>query len=673
MQWFCATLGILFISSSFCLADDREDNTHKPLANKDFKKIIATAAGMPVYEYEVHEAVRRAAEELEGMSGQEREEKEKTMLKRELRKLIERELIIQEAIRQLRSRDREDLIAELDKVCRKAANERIVEIRKQIGASSEIELRNHLNSQGMTLEGLQRHLIRSGVLQIYVQDVLKPVAEAISEEMLKAYYDEHPDEFESKEWEVAEDGSIVFRFLPNGGTGVRPFETPSVQAEIRKRLEEKLADAIYRRSAKQLAARALMKQALTGGKPKLARDALLFAESRVEREELSVAPRLVVQEKIIATVRGKPIYDFEIRDGMCIHIGDLFAGSKVQLNAKEQQHYKGELKHIIDRELVIDELLSIAKKRRGVDLKPLFEHCDKQADQWMEVLRNQLGLSATSLKKLLISSGRTFEGVRRQWARDVLMRELLREYYKQRIEDFTSEQMKEYYDNHLVEFQMKERVVWQDLFIFKNQQPIAKKSDSGNSAKMPATQVVKSPANISMLPDEKFAADRDTLPQALPRVPADRDALILPASFVADQESSKQVEKVRKHCEDLAQRARKGADFAKLIDEFDSRQFHPATGAGEERGQIFPSEVEPTVFALKQGEIGIVEVEAGFHIIRVAERIYAGSRPFSDPEVEAKIQSKLKTMLYERERRELVKSLRLREFVEEYLATNKKR
>jgi peptidyl-prolyl cis-trans isomerase C len=80
-------------------------------------------------------------------------------------------------------------------------------------------------------------------------------------------------------------------------------------------------------------------------------------------------------------------------------------------------------------------------------------------------------------------------------------------------------------------------------------------------------------------------------------------------------------------------------------------------GLGEERGKIEPKDVEPTVWALKAGEVsGLIETPAGYHIVRVAEREYAGVRPF-DEKVQKEVRGKLMRQLQDREYRRMVEDL----------------
>jgi parvulin-like peptidyl-prolyl isomerase len=79
-------------------------------------------------------------------------------------------------------------------------------------------------------------------------------------------------------------------------------------------------------------------------------------------------------------------------------------------------------------------------------------------------------------------------------------------------------------------------------------------------------------------------------------------------------------------------------------------------GVGTKAGEIFPPELEPTILALKQGQVAVKETETGYHILRVAERTYAGPRPY-DEKLQAEIRRRLQNEIFEREAKRFVDTL----------------
>jgi parvulin-like peptidyl-prolyl isomerase len=122
----------------------------------------------------------------------------------------------------------------------------------------------------------------------------------------------------------------------------------------------------------------------------------------------------------------------------------------------------------------------------------------------------------------------------------------------------------------------------------------------------------------------------------------------------------------RQFAEVLAARVRKGEDFARLSREFGNGVCslqEGSPGKGSKRGEIDPREAEATLFRMSDGEVALVETEAGFHVVRLRKRVQAGQRPF-DKEVQKEIQDKLRGQIFQREMKRIVKDLRRRAVIE---------
>jgi parvulin-like peptidyl-prolyl isomerase len=122
----------------------------------------------------------------------------------------------------------------------------------------------------------------------------------------------------------------------------------------------------------------------------------------------------------------------------------------------------------------------------------------------------------------------------------------------------------------------------------------------------------------------------------------------------------------KRFAEVLVARARAGQDFTKLAEQFDngeSSRRENAAGEGQKHGEIRPAEVEPVVFKLKEGEVGLVEMPNGFHIVRVAKRTYAGMLAF-DEKVQKAIKEKLRNDLGQREMKRRVMEMKRKAIIE---------
>lgn len=109
----------------------------------------------------------------------------------------------------------------------------------------------------------------------------------------------------------------------------------------------------------------------------------------------------------------------------------------------------------------------------------------------------------------------------------------------------------------------------------------------------------------------------------------------------------------------LAQQANSGADFAALALKYDEgfAKQQKGFGTGEKRGEVQPADLEETVWALKPGQVsGILQTPTGYHLVKVAERDYAGVRPF-DTAVQNKVRDKLTRAQMESEYNKLIDEL----------------
>lgn len=113
------------------------------------------------------------------------------------------------------------------------------------------------------------------------------------------------------------------------------------------------------------------------------------------------------------------------------------------------------------------------------------------------------------------------------------------------------------------------------------------------------------------------------------------------------------------HAEALRQQAAAGSDFATLSKKYDEgfAKMQNGFGTGEQRDKIQPPELEPTVLALKPGQMSsVLQTATGYHIVKVVERQVAGVQPF-DVTVQGNIREKLNKELMEVEAKRAVDDL----------------
>jgi hypothetical protein len=124
----------------------------------------------------------------------------------------------------------------------------------------------------------------------------------------------------------------------------------------------------------------------------------------------------------------------------------------------------------------------------------------------------------------------------------------------------------------------------------------------------------------------------------------------------------------RRFAEVLAARAHAGESFAKLAEQFDngdSSLRDNFLGIGQKRGEVRPAEAEPILFQMREGEVNLVELSTGFHVVKSLKRTPAGLLPF-DEKVQTQIRNKLRMDIYQREMKRFVTDLRRKAIIVKY-------
>lgn len=115
----------------------------------------------------------------------------------------------------------------------------------------------------------------------------------------------------------------------------------------------------------------------------------------------------------------------------------------------------------------------------------------------------------------------------------------------------------------------------------------------------------------------------------------------------------------KKYAEDLCQQASAGGDFVELVKKHGhgDSALRDGEGIGNKRGEIFPRELENTVFALVAGQVSnIIPTSTGYHIVKVTERQKAGIKPF-DVQTQKEVRAKLSSHVSQREYQRVIEEL----------------
>jgi parvulin-like peptidyl-prolyl isomerase len=309
-----------------------------------------------------------------------------------------------------------------------------------------------------------------------------------------------------------------------------------------------------------------------------------------------------VAVRLRATVNQIPILDDEVREAMAQYVGELLQTPEALRPQKQQQIYERELQRLIERELVLEE----AKRRidavgKSKIMDDLQKEAAKEADKQLREIKTKVGAkSDDEFKAMLQAQGLSEGGMRRQFERNFMMIEYVRNIVFPLVNRISLRQVRDYYEEHPEEFKTEDSVTWQDIFI---------------------------------------DASRFQTPAA-----------------------------ARQYAEQVRGQAAAGVDFPALVQKYDQgdSRLRKGEGLGHKRTEIIPQQVEPTVWSLKPGEVGpLVDVGFGFHIVRVANRQYAGMKPF-DEACQKAIRSRLTGQIADREYKRMVDDLKKKATVTVY-------
>lgn len=269
-------------------------------------------------------------------------------------------------------------------------------------------------------------------------------------------------------------------------------------------------------------------------------------------------------------------------------------GAKTEVEKAEILNAK--LNEIIDREVVLqDAELRLGNKGGGKFIKELKSVATEQFNkQWLYKLMNANKYTdEKAFREYCAANGMSVDLMQRQWERNFIAMEYLRGRIEPTVNKISQRDVMEYYDRHPDEFKVEESVEWQDIFV------------------------------------------------AAARFPNRAEA--------------------KAFAESLVSRLNSGQDFVALSKQFDngdSSLRESSLGIGTKRGEIKPPEAEPIIFSLKPGQVGpLVEMETGFHIVKLTKRIDSGKRTLDD-KLQKTIKDKLRGDVFTREMKRMVSDLR---------------
>lgn len=159
-------------------------------------RIWATVNGKPILEDEVRQACHYYLIEIRKLPEPLRSAKEKEILRQERDRLIEQELLLQEAQERL-SKAGKQYLDKLKEAAGKQFDRQLRAYKTHYNLKTDEELKAFLREQGMSLEGIRRQKEREFIATEYLRFRVGPAIDSVTPAEVLEYYRQHPEEFQA--------------------------------------------------------------------------------------------------------------------------------------------------------------------------------------------------------------------------------------------------------------------------------------------------------------------------------------------------------------------------------------------------------------------------------------------------------------------------------------------
>jgi len=185
------------------LLDIPPEQQGDPINGKVAVKVLAIVGTAPILEEEVADARYRyiltmPEAERKGFNSlptSERKRAESEISKLVLEQLIDREVVVQEAMRRIGKNPRQ--LEKINELAGKEFDKQLKGIKTQFKLKTDEEVKNFLRDQGVFLEGLRKQAEREFLYVEYLRFRVAPVLERIGHREIVDYYEKHPEEFQT--------------------------------------------------------------------------------------------------------------------------------------------------------------------------------------------------------------------------------------------------------------------------------------------------------------------------------------------------------------------------------------------------------------------------------------------------------------------------------------------
>jgi hypothetical protein len=164
-----------------------------------------------------------------------------------------------------------------------------------------------------------------------------------------------------------------------------------------------------------------------------------------------------------AWVNGRPIFDEEVLDDAIDELARNAENPEPLRTARRQEIFRTHLERLIEIEVIMQEVnRRLGKVPRVMD--KLREEADKHFDKELRKWKRQFPDEVT-FEQWLRHRGQTLKEMRKQKEREFLSEQYILSRIMPIVDSIGHLEIRQYFDEHLNEFQAPDRVEWQDLFI----------------------------------------------------------------------------------------------------------------------------------------------------------------------------------------------------------------
>jgi peptidyl-prolyl cis-trans isomerase C len=160
--------------------------------------IRATVNGKAILNEEVRESCFATLQQaqVESATAEERTARQKQILTNTLELLVERELLLQDALGKLKNPQGQKFLEKIREVSNREFDRWLRNLKTQLDLKSDEEVKDWLHAQGLSIESMRKHKANQYIAEEYLRQMVMPFVDRIGHEEIVEYYRQHPEEFQ---------------------------------------------------------------------------------------------------------------------------------------------------------------------------------------------------------------------------------------------------------------------------------------------------------------------------------------------------------------------------------------------------------------------------------------------------------------------------------------------